>query len=83
MVLCSIAPSETENDEPKPWIPGEAWLNKKKNEKKKKTSHGKYLERQSMITGNIYPDQWPRSAYTLKNVMQSLITTLQGCAMCS
>ena len=33
MVLCSIAPSETENDEPKPWIPGEAWLNKKKNEK--------------------------------------------------
>lgn len=57
MVLCSIAPSETENDEPKPWIPGEAWLNKKKNEKKKKTSHGKYLERQSMITGNIYPDQ--------------------------
>lgn len=25
--------------------------------KKKKKSHGKYLERQSMITGNIYPDQ--------------------------
>ena len=59
MVLCSIAPSETENDEPKPWIPGEACLSKNKNlkKKKKKKSHGKYLERQSMITGNIYPDQ--------------------------
>lgn len=35
MVLFSIAPSETENDEPKPWIPGEACLSKKKNVEKK------------------------------------------------
>lgn len=33
----------------------EACPSKKKNVKK--TPHGKYLERQSMITGNIYPDQ--------------------------
>lgn len=52
LVFLLCIPLETESDELKPWVPGKVCPSKEKNVREK--SHGKYLERESMVTSSIY-----------------------------